>query len=461
MSDHLWAGRFSEKPTDALDAINKSIAFDQRLWREDIAGSRAHATMLASQGLISDDERDALLAGLDQVAEEFQSGRFVVEDQDEDIHMAVERRLTDIVGDPGRKLHTGRSRNDQVATDVRLFVRDAAQDLISRLDRVLLRLADLASTHAADPIPAYTHLQRGMPTTLGHHLLAWAEMLWRDRDRLQEAARRANVSPLGSGACVGSSLPLDRQATADALGFASLSRNSLDAVSDRDFVLDTLYACAMVGIHLSRIGEEFVLWSTQEFAFVTLGDSVTTGSSMMPNKKNPDGAELLRGKTGRLIGNLTGLLVTLKGLPLTYNKDLQEDKEPLFDSVDTTRLGLDMTSALLEALTFHTDRMRAACAQGVNATDFCELLVKAGVPLRTAHHQTGRLVALAFSRNAEIQDLPLEEVQSIAPEATRTMLESLHLDALLAAKNLPGATAPDQVRTAAKALRERVEAAQA
>lgn len=452
MSEHLWGGRFSDKPVDALDAINKSIAFDIRLWREDIAGSRAHATMLASQGLLSDHERDEILRGLDLVADELASGKFEVRDQDEDIHMAVERRLTELIGEPGRKLHTGRSRNDQVATDIRLFARDSCLSLRDQLHRIIKRLAELATEHAADPLPAYTHLQRGMPTTLGHHLLAWAQMLLRDAQRFEQAADHANISPLGSGACVGSSLPLNRHQTAELLGFSGITANSLDAVSDRDFVLDALYACALTGMHLSRIGEELVLWSSQEFGFITLGDSVTTGSSMMPNKKNPDGAELLRGKAGRLFGNLTGLLCTLKGLPLTYNKDMQEDKEPLFDSLDTVKLGLDMTEALLQAQTFHTDKMRAACARGVNATDFCERLVEVGVPLRTAHHQTGRLIAMAFAQDCELQELPLDQIRAIAPEASAQMLGTLDLDELLAAKDLPGATAPNRVREAAAEL---------
>ncbi|TVR04150.1 MAG: argininosuccinate lyase [Deltaproteobacteria bacterium] len=457
MSRHLWAGRFDASPAAALDAINRSIDFDRRLWREDIEGSRAHASMLATIGVLSDAERDAILRGLDTVAQEFGNDTFVVLDSDEDIHMAVERRLTELVGDPGRKLHTGRSRNDQVATDMRLFLRSASRAIRDRLDTLVRRIAELASTHAADPLPAYTHLQRGMPTTLGHHLLAWAEMLLRDHDRFGEAARRANVSPLGSGACVGSSFPLRREDTARELGFDHISLNSLDAVSDRDAILDVLYATSMLAMHLSRIGEELVLWSTQEFAFVRLGDAVTTGSSMMPNKKNPDGAELLRGKAGRTFGNLVALLTTMKGLPLTYNKDMQEDKEPLFDSIDTVLLGLDMASAMLDDIRFHTDRMRAACSGWVNATDFCELLVRAGTPLRTAHHQTGRIVALAVERGTEIQHLPLAELQAIAPEATADMLEALELDAIIAARDLPGASAPHRVREAAAMISSRLE----
>lgn len=452
---HAWAGRFTLPPAEALDKINKSIAFDIRLWREDIAGSRAHARGLRSIGVLDDAELDAILRGLDAVTAELEGGRFEVAAEDEDIHMAVERRLTELVGEPGKKLHTGRSRNDQVATDVRLFVRSACDDLSARLAAFAHRTAELAEQHAADPLPAYTHLQRGMPTTLGHHLLAYVEMAFRDLDRFADVRRRANVSPLGSGACVGTRFALPREAVAAELGFESITRNSLDGVSDRDFVLDALYACAMAMMHLSRLGEELVLWSGQEFGFVRLGDATTTGSSMMPNKKNPDGAELLRGKAGRVIGDLVGLLATMKGLPLTYNKDMQEDKEPLFDAVDTLRLALDMANTMFADVTFDVGRMRAACAGWVNATDLCESLVHAGVPLRTAHHQTGQLVRRAIERGVEIEALPLSEVQALAPAATAEMLAGLDLDALLAAKALPGGTAPERVQEAAGAARAR------
>lgn len=452
---HAWAGRFAASPAAALDAINRSIGTDIRLWREDIQGSRAHARGLQRIGILSADELEAVQRGLDAVASELEAGTFEVHAVDEDIHMAVERRLTEIIGDPGRKLHTGRSRNDQVITDVRLWTRSACDAVTLRILGVLDRLADAAEAHASDPVPAYTHLQRGMPTTLGHHVLAWAEMLLRDADRFAETRRRANISALGSGACVGSSFPLDRAGVADELGFAGLTHNSLDAVADRDFVMDFLYAATMLGTHLSRVGEELVLWSSQEFGFVRLGDAVSTGSSMMPNKKNPDGAELLRGKAGRVVGDLVALLVTLKGLPLTYNKDLQEDKERLFDAFDTSVLCLDMLAAMLDDATFDTARMRAACSGWVNATDLCELLVAAGEPLRTAHHQTGRLVAMAVDAGVEIEALPLAQVQSIAPLATADMLVALDLDRTLAARSLVGGPAPERVRVEAAQLRER------
>ena len=452
---HAWAGRFSATPVEALDAINRSVGYDIRLWREDIAGSRAHAKMLVRIGVLSEAELTAILRGLDAVYKEREEGSFVVHGVDEDIHMAVERRLTEIIGDPGRKLHTGRSRNDQVATDVRLYTRRACDELTTRLNTLVRRLAVLGEEHAGQPLPAYTHLQRGMPATLGHHLLAWGEMLLRDRERFADTRRRANVSPLGSGACVASSLPLDREFTAEALGFEGITQNSLDGVSDRDFVLDFLYASSVLMTHMSRIAEELVLWSSHEFAFVTLGDAVTTGSSMMPNKKNPDGAELLRGKAGRVYGDLISLLTTLKGLPLTYNKDMQEDKEPLFDAHDTCALALDMTVAMLSDITFQVDKMRAACSGWVNATDFCEALVRTGVPLRTAHEQTGRIVALAVEAGDEIEDMPLERVQEIAPNASAQMLSALDLASIIANKNVIGGPAPERVRAAARAMHKR------
>lgn len=451
---HAWAGRFSASPVEALDAINKSISFDRRLWREDILGSKAHASMLRKIGIIDDAELEAIRGGLDEVAGEFERGTFEVSPVDEDIHMAVERRLTEIIGEPGKKLHSGRSRNDQVATDVRLFTRQAAIEVRTRILRAMSALLELASAHVADPLPAYTHLQRGMPATLGHHLVAYAEMLRRDYRRFGAAHDAANISPLGSGACVGSSLPLDREMTADALGFSGVTTNSLDGVSDRDFVLDFIYASSVLMMHLSRLGEEMIIWSTQEFGFVQLGDAVTTGSSMMPNKKNPDGAELLRGKAGRVFGDLIGLLATLKGLPLTYNKDMQEDKEPLFDSFDTAVLALDMVAALLDDVSFDTERMRLACRGWVNATDLCEALVRKGVPLRTAHEQAGRLVAIAVRERVEIEELPVATVQEVAEKVDAELLENLRLNAIVANKDVIGGTAPKRVERTISVLRE-------
>ena len=401
----LWHGRFEGGPAEALQALNDSLPFDRRMFRQDIAGSRAHITMLATVGLVSDAERDAILSALDQVEAELSEGAFEFLVSDEDIHTAVERRVTEIAPE-GAKLHTGRSRNDQVATDLRLWTKVELVEvgrLVLRLQRTLLAKAD---ANAEAYLPGYTHLQHAMPVMLAHHLLAHGWALARDIDRLLETVRRADVSPLGAGALAGSSLPLDPDHTAAALGFAARFENSLDAVSDRDFVADALFSLAMLGIHLSRMGEELVLWASQEFGFVGLDDGFSTGSSMMPQKKNPDIAELARGKAGRLVGHLTGLLTTLKGLPLTYNKDLQEDKEPLFDAVDTVRLTLLALDGMVSTLTFHTDVMAAgADSPYAVATDLAEHLVRNGMPFRAAHAVVGDLVRRALAGEGSLPEL--------------------------------------------------------
>ena len=453
--ERAWAGRFGATTAAALDNINKSISFDIALWREDLAGSRAHARMLQACGLLTADDLAAILQGLATVEAEFEAGTFAVLPVDEDIHMAVERRLTDLIGEPGKRLHTARSRNDQVATDTRLYVKRAASALVAQLTRLIVMLAERAESEAETLLPAYTHLQRGMPSTLGHHLLAYAEMLARDVVRIEAAAASADVSPLGSGACAGTSLPIDREMTARALGFSAISANSLDAVSDRDFVADFLYAGAMLMLHLSRWGEEWVLWSTAEFGFLELDDRVTTGSSMMPNKKNPDGAELLRGKAGRTVGNLAGFLTTLKGLPFAYNKDLQEDKEPLFDTHRTLTVSLEVAAVMLDAATFRRDRMAASCTGQIDATDLCERLVLAGEPLRTAHHQTGRLVRMALELGCELRDLPLEAAREHCPKIAPETLAGLSMVGLVNARDVVGGPAPRRVREASRLLLQR------
>lgn len=401
----LWHGRFAGGPAEALQALNDSLPFDQRMFTEDVAGSIAHVTMLASVGLVSDNERDEIVAALRQVEEELASGLFAFVPTDEDIHTAVERRVTELAP-AGAKLHTGRSRNDQVATDLRLWTRSALADvanLVLVLQRTLLQQAD---AHPDAYLPGYTHLQQAMPVMLRHHLLAHGWALARDVDRLLDAHRRADVSPLGAGALAGSSLPLDPDQTAEELGFSARFENSLDAVSDRDFVADSLYALSMLGIHLSRIGEEMILWASQEFGFVVLDDGFSTGSSMMPQKKNPDIAELARGKAGRLIGALTGLLTTLKGLPLTYNKDLQEDKEPLFDAVDTINLTLLALDGMLATLQFNTEAMAAQADSPYSvATDLAEFLVRQGMPFRDGHAVVGELVRKALAGDASLPEL--------------------------------------------------------
>ena len=411
MSSTLWHGRFAGGPSEALQALNDSLPFDQRMFREDIAGSRAHVRMLGDVGLFSEAERDGVLAALDTVEHEIESGSFDFQVNDEDIHTAVERRVTEL--DPaGAKMHTGRSRNDQVATDLRLWTRSAIDevlDLVERLQRTLLTHAEQAGDAY---LPGYTHLQQAQPVALSHHLLAHGWALARDAERLVDARKRTNVSVLGAGALAGSSLPLDPEKSAAYLGFDAVFDNSLDGVADRDFVAEVLFTLSLLGVHLSRIGEEWILWASTEFGFVTLDDGFSTGSSMMPQKKNPDIAELARGKAGRLIGHLTGFLTTLKGLPLTYNKDMQEDKEPLFDAVDTVRLTLLALDRMISTTTFNTEAMAAQAASPyAAATDLAEWLVARGMPFRDAHAVVGEKVRRALAGEGSLGELVAADPQ--------------------------------------------------
>lgn len=402
----LWHGRFAGGPSEALMAFTVSLPFDRRLAAVDIAGSRAHVRGLVRGELLSADEAGSVLAALDHVEQELASGDFVFVESDEDIHTAVERRVTEIAGPAGAKIHTGRSRNDQVATDLRLWTKQALAAVASGVLGLQTVLAARADEVGDAYLPGYTHLQQAQPVLLGHHLLAHGWALARDLDRLLACRDRADVSPLGAGALAGSSLPLDPEGTAIDLGFAGVFDNSLDAVSDRDFVAEALFVLALIGVHLSRIGEEWVLWSSEEVGFVTLDDAYATGSSMLPQKKNPDIAELARGKTGRLVGNLTGLLVTLKGLPLAYNRDLQEDKEPLFDSVEQVLLALAAISGMVETATFRLDRMAtAADTPAAAATDLAEWLVARGTPFRDAHAVVGDLVRRSLAGEGVLADL--------------------------------------------------------
>ena len=436
----LWQGRFKGDTAQVLRALSDSLSFDRRMFREDIAGSRAHAGMLAAVGLISDADHDAIVEALDIVESEMAEGRFVAAPGDEDIHTAVERRVTEIT-EAGAKLHTGRSRNDQVAADLRLWTMgalDAVASAVVGLQRTLLQRAE----EAADAeLPGYTHLQQAQPVLLAHHLLAHGWALARDVDRLGEARRRASVSPLGAGALAGSSLPLDPQQTAALAGFNAVFDNSLDAVSDRDFVADALYALAVLGVHLSRIGEELVLWASSEFGFVELDDGFATGSSMMPQKKNPDVAELARAKAGRLIGHLTGLLATLKGLPLAYAKDLQEDKEPLFDAVDTAVMTLAALDGLVASARFNTERMaQAASSPYVAATDLAEWLVAQGTAFREAHAVVGDLVRRSLAGEGSLVALVAAD-ERLGPQAAALVQPG----ASTARRNTHGAGGPDAV----------------
>ena len=437
----LWHGRFEGGPAEALQALNDSLPFDRRMFREDIAGSRAHVRMLSRVGLMSEVDSEAVLAALDAVEAEMADGSFAFAAGDEDIHTAVERRVTELAGDAGARLHTGRSRNDQVATDLRLWTLRELGDLARLVTTFQGTLAARADEAADAYLPGYTHLQRAQPVLLAHHLLAHGWALARDVDRLLDARDRADVSPLGAGALAGSSLPLDPDSVAADLGFAARFENSMDAVGDRDFVAESLFALALLGVHLSRIGEELVLWSSEEFGFVDLDDAFSTGSSMLPQKKNPDVAELARGKAGRLIGHLTGLLATLKGLPMAYNKDLQEDKEPLFDAFDTVRLTLAALDGMVSTLAFRTDRMAAAAdTPYAAAIDLAEYLVAAGTPFRDAHAVVGALVRAALAGEGSLVDLVSAD-ERLGPEAAALLAPG----APVRRRTTPGGAGPGPV----------------
>jgi argininosuccinate lyase len=440
--------RFAEPQAAAFQALNSSLAFDRRLWPQDLAGSRAHATMLAARGILTEAERDALLGGLEAVRGELEAGSFPFRDDDEDIHMAVERRLTELAGPVGGKLHTARSRNDQVATDVALFCRETAGRLAAQVEELMGTLLDLAEGHLDWPLPGYTHLQRAQPVYLSHHLLAYVWMLARDRERLNFAAAQADRLPLGAGALAGVNFDTDRGMVAEQLGFASVMPNSIDAVANRDFVLDLLHACAVCATHLSRLGSELVIWSSQEFGFVVLADAWTSGSSIMPQKKNPDAAELLRGKAPRVVAHLAGLHGVLHALPLTYNKDLQEDKEHLFDAVDTLALCLAAAQGMLSGARFDRDAMRAAASDDlIAATDLADHLVKRGVPFRECHGIVAGLVRTAVDSGRTLAGLSADELRAASPQLEPAAVAALlEQESWLESKVSEGGTALARVR---------------
>jgi argininosuccinate lyase len=453
----MWGGRFAAGPSAVMQEINASIDVDKRLYREDIAGSLAHAAMLAERGIISKDDGVAIARGLDAIRAEIDSGKFTFDAALEDIHTNIEVRLKALIGEPAGRLHTARSRNDQVAVDFRLWVRRAVDEVTLDLKDLIAALIDRAEEHAATLMPGFTHLQPAQPTTFGHHLMAYVEMFGRDVSRLADARKRLNESPLGAAALCGTSFPIDRHQTAKALGFDRPTANSLDSVSDRDFALEYLAGLSIIAIHLSRFAEEMVLWTSDGFRFVTLSDAFTTGSSIMPQKRNPDAAELVRAKAGHVIGSLTQLLIVMKGLPLTYGKDMQDDKAPTFAATDTIRLGLAATAGMVRDMKANADRMRAATEAGfITATDLADWLVrKLGMPFRSAHHTTGELVRLAEAKGIGLEKLTLAEMRSVEPKITEDLYTVLSAEHSTASRTSFGGTAPKNVRQAAAAARER------
>lgn len=448
-SEKLWGGRFSESTASSVEKFTASIHYDCRLYRQDIAGSIAHAKMLAKQKLISNQEMDAIIKGLSEIKEEIEEGSFVFRSELEDIHMNIEKALTGKIGSPGEKLHTARSRNDQVALDLRLYLRDEGKVLDSLLADVQKGFTGLARKYLGVIMPGYTHLQRAQPVLLSHHLLAYFEMLKRDRGRLADCLKRMNVMPLGSAAMAGTGLPVDREFVARELGFKEITANSMDSSGDRDFGLEFLFVLSLIQIHLSRLSEELVMWSSKEFEFVDIDDRYCTGSSIMPQKKNPDIPELIRGKSGRVIGSLMSLLMTVKGLPMTYNRDLQEDKEPIFDALDTVKACLSITAEVLNNLEFRGDKLKEATIGGfMTATDLADYLVKKQMPFRQAHGVVGRLVALCQKRNCELTDLSLDELRDFSNLIEEDVFHVLQVEGSVNSRISIGGTATVRVKEA-------------
>lgn len=456
-SNQMWGGRFAAAPDALMERINASIGFDKALYAQDIAGSVAHARMLGDVGILSDADVTAICDGLAGIRDEIEAGTFEFKTELEDIHMNIEARLTERIGDAAGRLHTARSRNDQVATDFRLWVRDAVDAADDALMALQTALIDQAEVHADWVMPGFTHLQAAQPVTAGHHLLAYVEMFGRDRSRFSDARARLNESPLGAGALAGTGFPIKRDMTAAALGFDRPTANSLDSVSDRDFVLEYLAAAAICAGHLSRLGEELVIWSSAQFRFARLSDAFSTGSSMMPQKRNPDAAELIRGKTGRVLGAFVALSTVMKGLPLAYSKDMQEDKEPVFDAAEALMVCVAAATGMIADLTFDRERLAAAAGEGfTTATDLADWLVReAGVPFRESHHITGRVVALAEEKGCGLEDLALAELTAIDERISDAVFDVLGVDNSVRSRNSYGGTAPDNVRAQVISARER------
>jgi argininosuccinate lyase len=459
MTNTMWGGRFAASPAEIMEEINASIGFDKRLWRHDILASKAHVAMLAATGIVKPEEAEMITRGLEQILAEIEGGKFAFSRKLEDIHLNVESRLAELIGPVAGKLHTARSRNDQVPTDFRLYVRDEIGAIDAALGRLQLALATKALAHAGVVMPGFTHLQTAQPITFGHHLLAYVEMLGRDRGRFADAAKRLNESPLGAAALAGTPFPIDREATARALGFAKPAANSLDAVSDRDFALETLAAASIAAMHLSRLAEEIVSWTSPQWGFVRLSDKFTTGSSIMPQKRNPDAAELVRAKTGRIAGAFAGLLMVMKGLPLAYAKDMQEDKEPVFDALDALKLGIAAMTGMVEDLEPDAKAMKRAAAAGHStATDLADWLVlNLGLPFREAHHVTGKIVALAESKGCDLKKLPLSDLKAVEKRITEAVYPALDVAGSVKSRTSYGGTAPSNVKREARRWIKRLE----
>ncbi|MEM1288563.1 MAG: argininosuccinate lyase [Pseudomonadota bacterium] len=448
----MWGGRFAAGPAAIMEDINASIDFDKKLYAHDIEGSKAHATMLAAKSIIDEGDKNAILDGLDRIQGEIEHGSFTFSRALEDIHMNIEARLKEIIGEPAGRLHTARSRNDQVATDTRLYVRDAIDGIDQALTELQKALAEQALEHASAPMPGFTHLQSAQPVTFGHHLLAYVEMIGRDRGRFQDARARLNECPLGAAALAGTSFPIDRDHTAKALGFDHPTANSLDSVSDRDYALETLAAASILSMHLSRFAEEIVIWCSAQFNFIELSDALTTGSSIMPQKKNPDAAELVRAKVGRVMGAFTTMMTVMKGLPMAYAKDMQEDKEPLFDALATLELTIAATTGMVRDMVPNAKQMKKAAGSGYStATDLADWLVRVlGLPFRDAHHITGALVGIAASQKVELHRLSLDDMQKVEPRITNDVFSVLSVDKSIRSRTSYGGTAPANVRKQAR-----------
>lgn len=447
MSTKMWAGRFSKEVDDRVNDFNSSVSFDARMYRHDIQGSVAHATMLGECGIIDKSESDAIIGGLNGILADLDSGKLSIDPDAEDIHMFVEAELTRRLGDTGKRLHTARSRNDQVALDIRMYLRDEIKEIVSYVEQLIRTLVKLAENNLETIMPGYTHMQRAQPVTFAHHLMAYAQMLLRDKGRLEDTYKRMNVMPLGSGALASTTYPIDRQRVCDLLGFDEISQNSLDGVSDRDFCIELAGAVSILMMHLSRFSEEIILWCSWEFKFIELDDAFATGSSIMPQKKNPDVTELIRGKTSRVYGDLNTLLTMMKGTPLAYNKDMQEDKPAIFDAVDTVKLCLKTFIPMLDTMKVLPENMRSAAAKGfINATDCADYLVKKGLPFRDAYKITGSLVAVCIEKSLTLEELPLSEYKKLCETFEQDVYEAIDLKNCVMLRNVPGGPAPEQVK---------------